>query len=801
MKTETREENKNTVHRKKLPRWGKILLAVVVVVAVVAGAGSLYVNGKLDLLRYDDGSVSEMGTIDASEDQDLDATGLVHNDEEMEMPEGSPFADEDVLNILLIGTDERTEAVNDADAFTHLNQLDGTEDTTEFSDDARADAMILVSLNIKEHTIRLVSIERATGVPILLDGYEGQYDWITHTFRYGGAKLTMDTVEDCFNVQVDHYVRVNFNSFVQIVDAVGGVDIDITELEAKALNWEVPSNSMLIVNKVEPGLNHFDGYTALQYARLRKIDSDWKRIERQRTVIQAVLDQVKNASVVELDNLLNTVLPLVQTNFTKSEITALLVQLPGFLGADVEQLSMPLQGTYGVRTGMDDRLMYDPDWAVNIKALQDFLYNDQSAEEVIAATPETASAEEEDREDADAESEAQSAWERETDPAEEYIRANLHTVDLAYPLSDLDFGDSEYRLYLAGLGGSRDTDAQQSLIEYLSGQGTQVVAVQGGVAAGVLLDNYLQTGDTTVLTRYLATLPAEQRAENRALWQTVYEETPRRLHAVGLGDDKTTTAVGSAVTVLMEQSPNTPDEELRTALDGMTSGNPRTAVYWFCKAMEQNPTQMEEYLEDAYATAQRLYQGLQGTDITGTDLIAQDLEQALERYPDGSILAFVEGAQALQSGDTLATRMEQLLEEEQAANNAEEENPEEASYSEDTDRTDAEAEQAEEETPRLVCSIAVLYGKWGNNTAFTPTTEDGVWSADGLSSWLGDYVTPGKDLLLVLDGEDCPCDSGDAAMLQDGSAVTKAAQKLLILDPDNKIYEATPENAEEGEAS
>ena len=371
-------------------------------------------------------------------------------------------------------------------AFTHLNQLDGTEDTTEFSDDARADAMILVSLNISDHTIRLASIERATGVPILLDGYEGQYDWITHTFRYGGAKLTMDTVEDCFNVQVDHYVRVNFNSFVQIVDAVGGVDIEITDLEAKALNWEVPSNSMLIVNKVEPGLNHFDGYTALQYARLRKIDSDWKRIERQRTVISAVLDQVKNASVTELDNLLNTVLPLVQTNFTKSEIAALLVQLPGFLGADVEQLSMPLQGTYGVRTGMDDRLMYDPDWAVNIKALQDFLYNGKTADEVIAATPETAAAEadkREDQADSDEETESSSAWDRETDPSEEYIRQNLHTVDLAYPLSDSDFGSSDYRLFLASLGGSRDIDVQNTLVDYLAAQGVQVMAVPGGAAA------------------------------------------------------------------------------------------------------------------------------------------------------------------------------------------------------------------------------------------------------------------------------------------------------------------------------
>ena len=285
----TETENKTeTTTKKKFPLWGKVLLIVAVVLAVLAGLATLYVNGKLDLLHYNDGSVDSMGSIDAEEDQDLDSTGLVHSSDEMVMPEGSPFADDNVLNILLIGTDERTEAVNDADAFTHLNQLDGTKATTEFSEDARADSLILVSLDIKDHVIRLVSIERGLAVPILLDGYEDEYDWITHTFRYGGAKLTMDTVEDCFNVQVDHYVRVNFNSFVQIVDAVGGVDIDITEMEAKALNWEVPSNSMLIVNHVDPGPNHFDGYTALQYARLRKIDNDWKRVERQRTVIHRV---------------------------------------------------------------------------------------------------------------------------------------------------------------------------------------------------------------------------------------------------------------------------------------------------------------------------------------------------------------------------------------------------------------------------------------------------------------------------------------------------------------------------------
>ena len=368
--------------RKPLPRWAKALLGIAAALAVLLGAVALYVNGKLDLIHYDDGTVDSVGSIGAEEDQDLDTTGLEENTDEMEMPEGSPFADENVLNILLIGTDERTEAVNDADAFTHLNQLDGTEDTTEFSDDARADAMILVSLNISDHTIRLASIERATGVPILLDGYEGQYDWITHTFRYGGAKLTMDTVEECFNVVVDHYVRINFNSFVQIVDAVGGVDITLTEEEAAALNWEIPSNSMKIDVEVTPGVNHMDGYTALQYARLRSVDNDWVRIQRQRTVIQAVLDQIKTATPLELDSLLNAVLPLVQTNFTRSEIAALLVQLPGFLGVTAEQMSLPAEGTYGSRTGMDGRQMYDPDWTENVAILHEFLYGADASSDV-----------------------------------------------------------------------------------------------------------------------------------------------------------------------------------------------------------------------------------------------------------------------------------------------------------------------------------------------------------------------------------------------------------------------------------
>ena len=747
----------------RLPKGGRAAVVALGIVVLLAVTAFLYVNGKLDLLRYNDGSVSEMGEIGAEEDQDLDGTGLTHTEADMAVPEGSPFADEDVLNILLIGTDERTEAVNDADAFTQLNQLDGTEDTTEFSDDARADSMILVSMDIKDHVIRLVSIERGTGVPILLDGYEDQYDWITHTFRYGGPKLTMKTVEECYNIEVDHFVRVNFNSFVQIVNAVGGVDIDITEMEAKALNWEVPSNSMLIVNHVDPGLNHFDGYTALQYARLRKIDNDWKRVERQRTVIKAVLDQVKNASVMELDNLLNTLLPLIQTNFTKTEIAALLVQLPGFLGCDVQQMSLPLQGTYGVRTGMDDRLMYDPDWVVNIKALQDFLYNDKTAEEVIAATPETAAAE--------AAGELVIAT-RETagadDPVEVYNNRYLHRVDMTYPLDASDFGPDDYRVYLADTDNLRGSELRAALIDRLYSTGVRVLGVPDGAAAGMLLDDYLQTGDAASLNGYLTALPAAERESARALWQQVRTSHPGALHAVGLGADARRATVARALSVLADNSSKAPEEEIAQAVQAMRSGMPADAVYWFKAAMAKYPRQMEQFLGEEYAKATRLYYALQGTlNISSPEeLPLYDAKQLLRSYPEDGILLFTDESSAMQQEGSMAAALQAELDDQP---------------------------REEDEEPDKVCSIAAVYGTWSNAGSFTPDETETAWDADSLTEYLGSDALRGKDMLLALDGEDSPY-LRKRCLLKDADApVGEQVQKLFVLDKNNM---ASPETAD-----
>lgn len=129
----------------------------------------------------------------------------------IEVPDGDVWKDENVFNILLLGTDERSK---------------------EFSTNARADSILVLSLNKKEKTIKLVSLGRATGVPI-----PGRNDdLLTHTFRYGGAELTMKTVQDCFKVDVEKYIRVNFHTFEQLIDSVGGVDIALVKKEADALN-------------------------------------------------------------------------------------------------------------------------------------------------------------------------------------------------------------------------------------------------------------------------------------------------------------------------------------------------------------------------------------------------------------------------------------------------------------------------------------------------------------------------------------------------------------------------------------
>lgn len=321
----------------------------------------LFVKSKLDKISYDNGSVSAQqaeNTVEAEYDgteeeiiiSDEDIAGL--EEKEVAMSDMEIFSDSDVFNILLLGTDERKK---------------------EFSANARSDSMMLLSVDKNKKSIKLVSLERGMGVPILEGQYEGQYDWLTHCFRYGGAQLVMKEVRECLRVDVDRYVRVNFNTFAQLIDSVGGVDIELTALEAQGLNGEVRTNART-KHKVQEGLNHLDGYDTLQYSRLRYIDSDWKRVERQRKVIQSVTKQLKGMNLLEINSALDNVLPLVQTNLTQGEILDLAFFAPYVLGTDIEQMTIPAKGTYGSMKGMGGRSLYAVDFEENARILKEFLY-------------------------------------------------------------------------------------------------------------------------------------------------------------------------------------------------------------------------------------------------------------------------------------------------------------------------------------------------------------------------------------------------------------------------------------------
>ena len=169
-------------------------------------------------------------------------------------------------------------------------------------------------------------------------------------------------------MDVDRYIRVNFSTFQQGIEAIGGVDITLTQAEANYLNG---LNSQL---SLTAGTHRLRGWVALQYARCRKIDSDWMRIQRQRTVIQAAFNKTRSLSVGELNNLLNSVLPLVRTNLTEGEILSLMSLAPKFQGVTIQQMTIPASGTYGSMRGMGGRSLYAVDFAANAKILQSFLY-------------------------------------------------------------------------------------------------------------------------------------------------------------------------------------------------------------------------------------------------------------------------------------------------------------------------------------------------------------------------------------------------------------------------------------------
>ncbi len=229
-------------------------------------------------------------------------------------PKEEPIEKSGVINVLFLGTD--------------FQVTDG--------DRGRADSNMLCSLNLKNGEIRLVSFERGIGVPVPGRGS----DLLTHAYHWGGPALSQSIISQMFAVKVDGYAQVDFGSFAGIIDVLGGVDVELTELEAKALNGAIATN-VWAWEEMHEGWNHLCGHDALEYCRLRSIDSDWNRQRRQRTVLEQIQKSCSSLSPLKLVKLANVVLPLIHTNLSRKDVVTIVRNLPKLARGDVSQLQVP----------------------------------------------------------------------------------------------------------------------------------------------------------------------------------------------------------------------------------------------------------------------------------------------------------------------------------------------------------------------------------------------------------------------------------------------------------------------------
>ena len=197
--------------------------------------------------------------------------------------------------------------------------VDDSETRNQGADVSRSDALMLATLNNKTKTIKLVSIPRDSYVEIPSVGYA---DKIAHAHALGGTLATIETVEELFDVPVDYYVRMNFEAFIDVVDALGGI-----EAEVPYAMLEKDEFDRYTIN-LEPGLQELDGQEALALARTRKQDSDIERGKRQQEILEAILSKVASASsITKYDDVIEAIGDNMKTDMTFKEMKSFISYL------------------------------------------------------------------------------------------------------------------------------------------------------------------------------------------------------------------------------------------------------------------------------------------------------------------------------------------------------------------------------------------------------------------------------------------------------------------------------------------
>ena len=237
-------------------------------------------------------------------------------------------SDKNIVNILVVGNDFREESGYSASGLT--------------------DTMIIATMDKKHGALKTASLMRDCCVEI--PGYG--YNKLNSANSFGKIELLYKTIAQNFNIRLDGYVEIDFNSFVDVVDAVGGVKVTLTESEAEYLNTTNFIRKKQYRN-VKVGEQTLNGHQALGYCRIRKkgttvngLRDDYGRTWRQRTVINAVFDKVKKMPKTKWLSVANKVMKNIKTDLTNEEILSYLVDVLTMGTTKIHQLQIPLEGYY-----------------------------------------------------------------------------------------------------------------------------------------------------------------------------------------------------------------------------------------------------------------------------------------------------------------------------------------------------------------------------------------------------------------------------------------------------------------------
>ena len=203
----------------------------------------------------------------------------------------------------------------------------------------RSDTMMLVTINTEKNSIIITSFMRDMYVKI-----PGYYKTkINEAYALGGMDLLNETLYENFGVVVDHNVEVSFGQFMDIIDYLGGIDLELDAKEAAFVN-----KATGLKNVAKEGMNHFDGYCALVYARYRdKTSGDFARTERQRKTLNALIEEYKNAELTTMIGMANELMGMITTNMTKAEVLNYAVRFfPMLSSAEIVSQRVPYDGKH-----------------------------------------------------------------------------------------------------------------------------------------------------------------------------------------------------------------------------------------------------------------------------------------------------------------------------------------------------------------------------------------------------------------------------------------------------------------------